>query len=436
MPINQLGIPANYGAVTDPSAAGDMSQTVFGGIKAGIALSEETLKQRLEKLKLEQAIAMQQELGAVSQNPTPEALMKLSVKYPSLSEGFKRANEMLEPALQQARLNRILPVHAALNAGNTDAAVTELQTQADALRNSGKEQEAKDAENMIKVIKIDPKQFNTAAGILLAGVLGAKDYAANFVKVQEAPASVAEATAKAAKTGAEAVTAGVTAANASEFGRSEALAKLALTEEQTKHYAEDIKIRKANTQIAALNAQIARETNSLRQQQLGLQVAKATQERENAIGQRAATAKMAHTTVDNMIETLTQAIDTPMSVRRAASGPIASRVTTFDPKVSDFEELIGTIGAQTFLNQFMNMKSEKGSTGLGALSDAEGKKLETSLRSLSLRQSPERLHANLKVVRDLMTKAKKNISTKYGEPLVIPDLPPLDGGAAPVIGDY
>lgn len=436
MPINQLGIPANYGAVTDPSAAGDMSQTVFGGVKAGIALSEETLKQRLDKLKLEQAIAMQKELGEASLNPTPEKMVALSIKYPSLSEGFKRANEMLDPAQQQARLNRLMPVHSALLAGEKDAAIVELRTQADALRNSGKEQEAKDTENMIKVIELNPNQLNTSAGILLAGVLGPTKYMENFGKGQESAATLKKAEGEAAKVGAEAVTAGVTAANASEFGRSEALAKLNLTQEQTKHYAEDIKIRKANTQIAALNAQIARETNSLRQQQLGLQVAKAAQDRENAINQRAATAKMAHTTVDNMLGTLQQVIDTPVSVRRAASGPVASRVTTFDPKVADFEELIGTVAAQTFLNQFMSMKSEKGSTGLGALSDAEGKKLETSLRSLSLRQSPERLLANIQTIHELMTKAKKNISVKYGEPLTIEPLPPLDGGAPPVIGDY
>lgn len=193
--------PNNY--VVQPTSAGDMSKTVFGGIKEGMDMSDAMLTKKIAALKQEQQAAMQQELGQVAQNPTPQALVSLSIKYPSLAKDFKTSQDMLGPIQQKARLDRMLPVHAALNAGNTDAAVKELQTQADALRNSGNEPDAKSTENMIKVIQTDPRGFNTSAGILLASVLGPDKYAENFIKIQKAPADLAKEQADTAKTQAE-----------------------------------------------------------------------------------------------------------------------------------------------------------------------------------------------------------------------------------------
>jgi len=189
--------PHNY--AVQPTAAGDMSATVFGGIKEGMAISDDLLKSKIEAMQRAQQAAMQQELAQAAENPDPQTLLKLSIKYPSLAKDFKISQEQLGTQQQKARLDMLLPVHAALNSGNTDAAVQTLQQQADAQRNSGKPQEAAATENMIKVIQTDPRAFNTSMGILVAGVLGPEKYAENFVKIERAPAELAKTEAETAK---------------------------------------------------------------------------------------------------------------------------------------------------------------------------------------------------------------------------------------------
>lgn len=193
--------PNNY--AIQPTEAGDMSKQVFGGIKEGIAMGDDLLKSRIEALKAEQQKAMQLELGQAAENPDPQTLLKLSIKYPSLAKDFKISQEQLSTQQQQARLNQMLPVHAALNSGNVDAAVEVLKQQAEAYKNSNKPTEAAAAENMIKVIQTEPKSFNTSAGILLASVLGPEKYAENFVRIEKAPAELAKTEAETAKLKAE-----------------------------------------------------------------------------------------------------------------------------------------------------------------------------------------------------------------------------------------
>ena len=61
--------------------------------------------------------------------------------------------------------------------------------------------------------------------------------------------------------------------------------------------------------------------------------------------------------------------------------------------------------------------------GLGALSDAEGKKLSAALQNFSLRQSPERLMENVREAQRLLLKARENVARRYGVPETVPDTP-------------
>jgi len=199
--------PHNY--AVQPTPQGDMSSTVFGGVKEGMAISDDVLKSKIEALQRQQQAAMQLELGQAAENPDPATLLKLSIKYPSLAKDFKVSQDQLTTQQQQARLAQLLPVHAALNAGDTDAAIKQLQTQADAQKNSGKPQDAVATENMIKVIQSGgASAFNTSAGILLASVLGPEKYAENFVKIEKAPTDIAKTEAETDKLNAEKPTPG------------------------------------------------------------------------------------------------------------------------------------------------------------------------------------------------------------------------------------
>jgi hypothetical protein len=126
----------------------------------------------------------------------------------------------------------------------------------------------------------------------------------------------------------------------------------------------------------------------------------------------------AQSTIDNMLSTAQMALNTPKIVLMRATGPIASKLPTTDADTANFEELVKTLGSQSFLTQVKSMK------GMGSLSDAEGKKLEAGLQSLSLRQSGDRLMDNIKEIQRLMLKARGNLSNKYGAPTTPSELRP------------
>ncbi len=122
-------------------------------------------------------------------------------------------------------------------------------------------------------------------------------------------------------------------------------------------------------------------------------------------------------TVDNMLNSTERFFNTSDDVIADATGPIESRLLTLDEDTADFEELVETMGSQAFMAMIPLIK------GTGSLSDAEGKKLATSMQSLSMRQSPKRLKENVKEIQRILTKARKNLASKYGVRETIPDTP-------------
>ena len=90
-----------------------------------------------------------------------------------------------------------------------------------------------------------------------------------------------------------------------------------------------------------------------------------------------------------------------------ATGPLASRLPSANSSVIQFEKDIETLQSQVFLTQVEKMR------GLGALTDFEGKKLETGIANLSLRQSKEDLAKNLQIIYDAMAGFEKAAKTEY-----------------------
>jgi hypothetical protein len=70
--------------------------------------------------------------------------------------------------------------------------------------------------------------------------------------------------------------------------------------------------------------------------------------------------------------------------------------------------------------------------GLGALTEAEGKKLQSSLQNLSLTQSPEQLTANVREAQRLILKGRKNLADRTGVPQGVPDTPAAQPAASEI----
>lgn len=375
----------------------------------------------LKTAELERQRAFQADVGAIAANPTPSALASLMVKYPDVAEKLKTSYNALNDEQRNAKVGQASQVYAALRAGKPDIAQNLLSTQIDALRNSGMEQDAKNLQTLSDLIKVSPETATTSTGLFLASAMGADKFTENFSKLEnerraqaKEGAELSEAQAKAQK-----------AATEAKFAESNAIMDITKKGWDITKLQEDIAIAKENARIAAAQVALSREGNALKRQELGLKVDELKQKREETVRTKVADLEGARASIDNLLNTADRVLATPLGVVKSATGPVSSRLPTVSAETANFEELLSTLGSQAFLAQVPMMK------GLGALSNAEGAKLESALQSLSLRQSPDRLIANIREAQRIMLKARKSLADRYGLPDNVPDTPAAasQGGA-------
>jgi hypothetical protein len=174
-------------------------QAFTDSLKVGAGVRDLQMQQQAQAQQQAAQQAMQAELASVARNPTPQSIAQLSIRYPQFSEHFKRANDMLQPAQQQATLARLGPIYAAAQAGATDLAQRKLIEHATALENSGMAQDAKEARDMAELVGINPGAATTSLGGYLASILGPDKFATTFGQLgaetratQQAPADLAK----------------------------------------------------------------------------------------------------------------------------------------------------------------------------------------------------------------------------------------------------
>lgn len=356
---------------------------------------------------------LQADLSQLGTNPTPAGLAQLMVKYPSMSEQFKRTYDVLDSEQQKSRVSQASQVYAALESGQPEMAQRILQEQATAYRNSGMEREAKTLDDLAEMARLSPETARTSTGLFLASAMGPEKFTETFTKLQSErreaelqPSQLTESQAKARQ-----------AAVKADFAESEAVVDLQKKGWDIYKIQEDVKIARENSRIAALKAQADREQNELKKQELQMKLEAAQNERDQVVRNKIADVESASSNIDNMLSTADKILQTPIGVVEDATGPIESRLPTFSSKTADFEALIDNLDAQAFLAQIPNLK------GMGSLSDAEGKKITAALQNFNLKQSPEQLLSNVREAQRLLLKARGNISARYGVPETIPDTP-------------
>ena len=186
--------PINYSVdVKNPFAS------ALGGIESGLAMAGAIDKVKQQDFALQQQQQMQTDLSALAANPTPQGIVQASIKYPQLSEHFKRANDILAPQLQQATISRLAPVYFAAQSGNTDVAQQKLLEHATALENSGMTQDAKEARDMAELIRMSPGSATTMLGGYLSAAMGPEKFLSTFSGLAKLPGEVRKGEAEATK---------------------------------------------------------------------------------------------------------------------------------------------------------------------------------------------------------------------------------------------
>ena len=380
-----------------------------------------------KKRAAEQAAVLQQDVNNVLRQPTTEGINGLMLKYPHLSEGFQRGLSALNADEQKARVQEGAQVYAAILNGQPELGAQILKDSATALREKGNRPQAETYERMAKLIELNPDGALTSVGMMLSTAMGPDKFQSTFKELEDQRRSRMTEKDVARKAGADADKAQSDAAIAAakaQYAQSDAALEIQQKGWNITKIQEDIKIAKLNAQIAAAQVAASRELNQLKREELGMKIEDMKRARNKETREKAAEVESARFNVDNMLNTIERIKKNP-NVNDVIGG-IEGRLPAVSDDGTDAIALIETLGSQAFLSQIPNVK------GMGQLSNAEGEKLQAALQNLGRVQSERQFNANLDEAARLLTKARSNISTRYGVPDTKPDTPAAPGARPPL----
>jgi hypothetical protein len=394
-------------------------QNPFAGalqaMQLGTAIRDDRAQQAAALAKQQQQEELSRALTEAADDPTPDRIAKLSIRYPQLSENFKRSYDMMAGEAQKSNLSSMTQVYAAVNAEQPEIATRILREQSAAQKAAGQAREAQASETMASLIEKSPQHAKLTIGAALSGIMGPEKFAESFAKLggearaqEQAPADLAAKQAGAAKTAAEAKTAEVTA----KYADSQAVADLQKKQWDITKITEDIKISKEQNRIRAMEAAASKEGNALKRQELQLKIDEAKRTRDEKIREVAATAEAGASNIDDVVGSF--------------EGRMPETASMLDDQESDAIALINTLGSQAFLAKIPEMK------GAGALSNAEGDKLQAALQNLGRAQSEKQFRASLDEASRLLTLGRENLSKKTGIPLQGSGTPAAPGARPPL----
>lgn len=216
------------------------------------ALAEAQAKQ--EQMKQDQA--MQEEMAKVAANPTMANVRSMLIRFPSMKDSLGKAMESLSASERDARVRLAGQVNAAITAGRPDVAREIMTKQAEAYRNSNREDDAVETERFIQLMDASPGSVGALAGLMVASAGEGDKYVENLTKLEDERRAKDKAPFELAKLTAEAKVKELEA----KFAPDKLAAELGLTKEQIEQAkaarrASDASARKSNADAARSEAE-------------------------------------------------------------------------------------------------------------------------------------------------------------------------------------
>lgn len=170
-------------------------------------------------------------------------------------------------------------------------------------------------------------------------------------------------------------------------------------------------IQRAELQEKALDRQIARESNQLKLEELKQKQADVRQKADIASADRQAAAQGAVDTFSTALDSLNEIEQSPGLSK--AVGIRSAFPTVPGSDAANFEARLDTFKAQTFLPMVQSLK------GMGALSDAEGKKLSDAVGALSPKMSEKAFRDSIGKIRNQLESKLSTVKKQfdYQEPV-------------------
>jgi len=341
--------------------------------------------------------------------------------YKAWSESIGRMNT----AQKEAGFANMSGVYSALAMGTpegVEVARRDLQTQLQAAENSDP-QKAQTIKATLAQLDdpVSRSQLLIQSGVTLNGLDPER-----FKKLTENVAAQRAAPFEQRKIEAEAQTAeqetqkrrseAKTAEIAARYAEPQVLLDLEAKGWNIKKIRQEIETSQQQSRLALLQAQLAKEDKELKRQALQAKIDEAKRKQSTDLQQKVADVEGARFNIDNMLNTADRILTNPSL--NSVIGTIQGRMpVVLSDEAQDAVALIETLGSQAFLSQIPNVK------GMGALSNAEGEKLQNAFQNLGRVQSEKQFKENLKEAQRLLLKARQNVSTRYGVPETVPDTP-------------
>jgi len=146
-------------------------QTLFGqGQQDRAAAQAEVERQRAE------AKEMQADIEALNANPEAGAadFSRLIAKWPQLTSAMTASFNLLDTSNKESTLLGLGEVYSAINSDNIDVADGLLSDRVEALRNSGRTDEAAKTEAMLEILRASPEAAKTSIGLAIKTLGGSQ----------------------------------------------------------------------------------------------------------------------------------------------------------------------------------------------------------------------------------------------------------------------
>ena len=409
--------PINYSTdVQTPFA------TALQGYQAGAAIRNDQQQQQQAAAAQQQQQALQRAYAETAASPTADNYSRLMLLDPKASEGITRSWTVKNTQQQQAHTSDLLQWGAAIKSGKPDIAAAQLKARADLIdrQNGGQPTQESQILRTYAQAAVDHPAFTLGQiQAMLAANPNGKDAAETLAKfggeqrAQELqPAAVAEGAAKAitaqaaagvapavqAATRDKAVADASTAQVTAQFANQNAVLELQKKGWDIKAIEADMGFKREANRIAAMNAATSREGNALKREEQSLKVQEARNALDGKIREKVASAENGASSIDNMLNTVQRILKNPSlnsvvgSLEGKAYYPntVAGSMNPFGDgdERADAIALIETLGSQAFLAQIPSIK------GMGALSNAEGDKLQSALQNLGRAQSEKQFRVS------------------------------------------
>lgn len=174
-------------------------------------------------------------------------------------------------------------------------------------------------------------------------------------------------------------------------------------------------IQRAELQEKALDRQIARESNQLKLEELKQKQADVRQKADIARADRQAAAQGAVDTFSTALDSLNEIEQSPGLSK--AVGVRSAFPTVPGSDAANFEARLDTFKAQTFLPMVQSLK------GMGALSDAEGKKLSDAVGALSPKMSEKAFRDSIGKIRNQLESKLSTVKKQFDYQAPVQNMP-------------